>query len=55
MICFHFVTIMEGLVYDYQFNDDAFAVWVLIHQTWRAMRKSEERLLAKTGLTPEKK
>lgn len=41
-------------MYDYQFNDDAFAVWMLIHQTWRAMRKSEERLLAKTGLTPEK-
>ena len=41
-------------MYDYQFADDAFAVWVLIHQTWRAMRKSEERLLAKTGLTPEK-
>lgn len=41
-------------MYDYHFDDDAFAVWVLMHQTWRAMRKSEERLLAKTGLTPEK-
>ena len=41
-------------MYDYHFDDDAFAVWVLMHQTWRAMRKSEARLLAKTGLTPEK-
>lgn len=41
-------------MYDYQFDDDAFAAWVLIHQTWYVMRKSEERLLAKVGLTPEK-
>lgn len=40
-------------MYDYQFHDEAFAAWVLLHQTWRAMRKSEERLLAKIGLTPE--
>jgi len=41
-------------VYDYQFRDEAFAAWVLIHQTWHAMRRSEERILAKIGLTPEK-
>jgi len=40
-------------MYDYQFQDDDFAVWVLVHQTWRAMRKSEERVLAKIGLSPE--
>ena len=41
-------------MYDYQFDDDAFAAWVLMHQTWYVMRKSEERKLAKVGLTPER-
>ena len=41
-------------MYDYQFDDDAFAAWVLMHQTWYTMRKSEERKLAKVGLTPER-
>ncbi len=41
-------------MYDYQFDDDAFAAWVLMHQSWYVMRKSEERKLAKVGLTPER-
>jgi DNA-binding MarR family transcriptional regulator len=41
-------------LYDFRFYDESFGIWVLCHQTWWAMRKSEERRLAKAGLTPER-
>jgi DNA-binding MarR family transcriptional regulator len=40
-------------VYDYRFYDDAFGAWTMIHQTWHAMRRSEERRLANVKVTPE--
>lgn len=44
----------EVFVYDYHFSEKALSIWVMINQTWTAMRTAEERKLAKTRLTPEK-
>ena len=41
-------------MYDFRSYDEAFGTWALLHQAWYVLRKSEERKLAKAGLTPEK-
>jgi DNA-binding MarR family transcriptional regulator len=40
-------------MYDYRLEDTNFHAWVLLHQTWFAVYRFEERQFAEDGMTPE--